>query len=236
MLNMKTYDLEEEISSGILSDELAKRLLLKCDSFVLVECYNSFEDETYVEYYISPEDSEKILKKGYATLMESSKIMWNRVYCEERGEFSTFEDFIVHVEEERKAIVDACENSDDPARYFMCDKSHGESKSSGLWNICSDQDIYIDWELNFKSMQKSTKQRDIISSLKEPGNEQLLNNYIGSELSFYWHLTMTNHLYIIHRFKLNNETMEWLKGMQNMFTHHHGFEDPAFFKGEEYIL
>jgi len=47
---------------------------------------------------------------------------------------------------------------------------------------------------------------------------------------------MTNHLYITHRFKLNNETMEWLKGMQNMFTHHHGFEDPAFFKGEEYIL
>ncbi|MDR0508521.1 MAG: hypothetical protein LBG63_01660 [Candidatus Methanoplasma sp.] len=160
--------------------------------------------------------------------MESS---WYSVYEEETS--LTFEEFIKKIEKEREEIISASKSIDDIMSRYS--EILSDDLSSGLRHIYSDQSFFAEILFWHVYLKKQTEKRDILSELKRSENLLLLKNHIDSELSHSWYGTTSSQLMIVHSFKCNVETKQWLKNKKG-FLDLGPFEDLAFYKGDECMM
>lgn len=213
--------------------ELMRDMTKKCDSFVLVVPFVPYDMGSEC-YSLTPDESAEILKRTYDLSMEESRILWERIPEAKRKELPPYDEFISQIEDERKRILSTSETMED-----ILQQSQSSSKEAWetpeLWHIYYKQDFQSHLEFIHRSFLESDKRRDIVSELRTSENKALLMNLIDSKLSHSWHCTTSSQLMIIHTFRCNDDTSEWLGRNEDIY-HIKGFEDLAFFKDGECVM
>jgi hypothetical protein len=216
--------------------ELVDYWIEEADTFVLVTPFNTygrFPEAT--DCGLTEEESDEALSDTYKVFLKQTEHAWHYIPEKRRKKYSSFEEFHKEIEEEREKILSVSKKSEDiMVRYSKI--MSPRSLPSALWHIYSYQLHYAELKLEHAKIKKQTKKRDFLLELKNPENELLLRNHIRYRLSHAWYGTPgSSCLMIIHYFKCNGETKQWLKSKRG-YSELCPFEDLAFYKGDECVM
>ena len=98
-----------------------------------------------------------------------------------------------------------------------------------LWHAYSAVDFTGTCEYILEKLKKEQTERPLTEELESDENKALKDNLIKTEVTFVWHCTSSSELSKVFYFKLNDDTVEWLKRFKSDYDLEL-LEDLAFYK------
>ena len=223
-----------EYEEELVFDALNMRGLIEkyeniADSFVLVGGAN----ETCP---ISPSEAEKILSVTEQEFLERNKKAYQNLSDEVRAVLPDFKTLCAEIKAEVNAAFDA-KKGDEP--LFMCDQV-----ADGKTRYHEPMDFF--WHMYHNTEFLSERQRELekrISNAAAPLPSELADErfcalkpfLISYAPAYSWHCTTTSCLCNVYRFRLTEETKQWLLQFETDYELD-GLEDLAFYQGEKLLF
>ena len=224
MLTVAEY--EEMLAFDQLNMEgLLEKYLPLADSFSLTCAYG----ENGISEELAKEALKKVKEKSYA--MAETEFMG--VSEEERKKLPPFKEIYADIENEyvnycrqNSALIEANDGYACFTDVFSGDRIY--SSLDELWHAYSAVDFTGTCAYILDKLKKLDP-RPIAEELESEENKCLKDNLIKTEVTFCWHCTLSSELSKVFYFKLNEQTVNWLKKFESDYDLDI-LEDLAFYK------
>lgn len=229
----------------------------KADEFELVSPFDRryYDKEAYEKKY--PYGKYKLAKTDaeYALriLEEKNKKYLRKVYenglsDKQKAKFPPFETLYEDIKSECIAISEMNNAGDNRADeyIFACDLVYdGKTKYTkphdvfwhfyaGLGGLCGDTD---NAHTVVNNLMSNPYKRSVDYPLHKPPYDILLPHLIAATPTFTWHCTTSGGLYVVYRFRFNEQTKAWLAVHYNLkYCFRYGLEDLALYRGNELLF
>lgn len=224
MLTVEQY--EEKLAFDKLNMEgLLEKYIPLADSFSLTCAYG----ESGISEELAKEALKKVKEKSYK--MAETEFMG--VSEEERKKLPSFKEIYADIENEyenycrqNSALIEANDGYACFTDVFSGDRIY--SSLEELWHAYSAVDFTGTCAYILDKLKKLDT-RPIDEELETDKNKCLKDNLINTEVTFCWHCTQSSELAKVFYFKLNEQTINWLKKFESDYDLDI-LEDLAFYK------
>lgn len=221
-------------------EEYTERLAFdKLDMEGLLEKYLPLADSfsltcPYGKNGISEELAADALKKVKEKLYRMAEAEFAKASEEDRSKLPPFKKIYEDIESEYKdycrqnaALIEANDGYACFTDSFSGDRIY--SSLYELWHTYNAVDFVGTCEYVLSKLKKCENVRPIEEELETEENRCLKDNLIKTEVTFFWHCTLSGELSKVFYIKLNKDTAEWLKRFKSDYDLDL-LEDLAFYK------
>lgn len=189
----------------------------------------------YGKNRISEQLAAEALKKVNESAYRQAETEFMGAAEEERAKLPSFKKIYADLENEYKAYCrqnSALIEANDGYGCFT-DVFSGEREKYNsldeLWHAYSAVDFTGTCEYILEKLKKEQTERPLTEELESDENKALKDNLIKTEVTFVWHCTSSSELSKVFYFKLNEQTIVWLKKFKSDYDLEL-LEDLAFYK------
>lgn len=228
---------------SISMEELLEMELPLADGFSLTCPYNSGYDaeHPYGLYKISEELSAEAIRSLRSFEYCSAKRQYENISAEDKEKLPPFSKLYEDIADEcfayRKKNPKTAEKFGGNA-FFADEFARGKTeykKPQQLWHIYHAVDFVETCRFQLDKMKHNAKERAIDCELDSEEYKQLKSSLLKTEVTFCWHCTTSGLLSKVFYFKLDDNSVNWLKKLKDDYDLKL-LEDLAFYNGEELIF